>query len=47
MIPGWIVPKVSDAGRGLWNPEWTSHGPFFEKIKDRLVRHNGVTGKAA
>jgi predicted TIM-barrel fold metal-dependent hydrolase len=22
---------------GLWNPEWTSHGPFFEKIKDRLV----------
>ena len=18
---------------GLWNPEWTSHGPFFEKIK--------------
>ena len=21
---------------GLWNPEWTSHGPFFEKIKDRL-----------
>ena len=23
---------------GLWNPEWTSHGPFFEKIKDRLVQ---------
>jgi predicted TIM-barrel fold metal-dependent hydrolase len=22
---------------GLWNPEWTSHGPFFEKIKDRLA----------
>ena len=21
---------------GLWNPEWTSHGPFFEKMKDRL-----------
>ena len=21
---------------GLWNPEWTSHGPFFEKVKDRL-----------
>jgi len=18
---------------GMWNPEWTSHGPFFEKIK--------------
>src|ERR1700729_814129 len=23
---------------GLWNPEWTSHGPFFEKIKRRLVQ---------
>jgi predicted TIM-barrel fold metal-dependent hydrolase len=23
---------------GLWNPEWTSHGPFFEKIKDRRRR---------
>jgi predicted TIM-barrel fold metal-dependent hydrolase len=21
---------------GLWNPEWTSHGPFVEKIKNRL-----------
>jgi predicted TIM-barrel fold metal-dependent hydrolase len=21
---------------GLWNPEWTSHGPFFEKVKTRL-----------
>jgi predicted TIM-barrel fold metal-dependent hydrolase len=21
---------------GLWNPEWTSHGPFFEKIRNRL-----------
>ncbi|MCE2392889.1 MAG: amidohydrolase [Proteobacteria bacterium] len=21
---------------GLWNPEWTSHGPFAEKVKDRL-----------
>jgi len=21
---------------GLWNPEWTSHGPFFEKIRRRL-----------
>jgi predicted TIM-barrel fold metal-dependent hydrolase len=21
---------------GLWNPEWTSHGPFFEKVKGRL-----------
>jgi predicted TIM-barrel fold metal-dependent hydrolase len=23
---------------GLWNPEWTSHGPFFEKVKDRLAQ---------
>ena len=21
---------------GLWNPEWTSHGPFMEKVKNRL-----------
>jgi len=25
---------------GLWNPEWTSHGPFFEKIKGRLNQHS-------
>jgi len=23
---------------GLWNPEWTSHGPFAEKMKTRLNR---------
>jgi uncharacterized protein len=23
---------------GLWSPEWTSHGPFIEKIKDRLAQ---------
>jgi uncharacterized protein len=23
---------------GLWSPEWTSHGPFFEKVKDRLAQ---------
>jgi predicted TIM-barrel fold metal-dependent hydrolase len=23
---------------GLWNPEWTSHGPFIEKMKDRLAQ---------
>ena len=23
---------------GLWNPEWTSHGPFFEKVKNRLAQ---------
>jgi predicted TIM-barrel fold metal-dependent hydrolase len=21
---------------GLWNPEWTSHGPFAEKVKNRF-----------
>ena len=24
---------------GLWNPEWTSHGPFFEKVKNRLNQY--------
>ena len=23
-------------GSGLWNPEWTSHAPFIEKMKGRL-----------
>jgi uncharacterized protein len=23
---------------GLWNPEWTSHGQFIEKMKDRLAQ---------
>ncbi len=23
---------------GLWNPEWTSHGPFMEKVKNRLAQ---------
>ena len=27
---------------GLWNPEWTSHGPFMEKIKSRL-NHRAFT----
>jgi predicted TIM-barrel fold metal-dependent hydrolase len=25
---------------GLWNPEWTSHGPFFEKVKGRINQHS-------
>lgn len=29
---------------GIWNPEWTSHGPFFEKIKDRLEEGFGFAG---
>ena len=29
---------------GLWNPEWTSHGPFFEKIKGRLEQAPALTG---
>ena len=27
---------------GLWNPEWTSHGPFTEKVKGRLNQHSGI-----
>ena len=27
---------------GLWNPEWTSHGPFFEKVKRRLNQRSIV-----
>jgi predicted TIM-barrel fold metal-dependent hydrolase len=28
---------------GLWNPEWTSHGPFAEKVKSRLHQHSFLT----
>jgi predicted TIM-barrel fold metal-dependent hydrolase len=27
---------------GLWNPEWTSHGPFFEKVKRRLNQRSVI-----
>jgi uncharacterized protein len=27
---------------GLWNPEWTSHGPFIEKVKGRVNQHFGI-----
>jgi predicted TIM-barrel fold metal-dependent hydrolase len=27
---------------GLWNPEWTSHGPFIEKVKGRLNQFFGI-----
>ncbi len=29
---------------GLWNPEWTSHGPFIEKVKDRLNQTSALGG---
>ncbi len=29
---------------GLWNPEWTSHGQFIEKIKHRLAQSGGFFG---
>jgi len=32
------ITAAVHATPGLWNPEWTSHGPFIEKIKDRLVQ---------
>jgi predicted TIM-barrel fold metal-dependent hydrolase len=31
------VTAAVHATPGLWNPEWTSHGPFFEKMKNRLT----------
>ena len=30
---------------GMWNPEWTSHGPFFEKIKTRLHHRSFTTAE--
>jgi len=32
------ITAAVHATPGLWSPEWTSHGPFFEKIKDRLAQ---------
>jgi len=32
------ITAAVHATAGLWNPEWTSHGPFIEKVKDRLVQ---------
>jgi hypothetical protein len=32
------ITAAGHATAELWNPEWTSPGPFFEKIKDRLVQ---------
>ena len=29
---------------GLWNPEWTSHGPFIEKVKGRLNQTSALGG---
>ena len=29
---------------GLWNPEWTSHGPFLEKMKGRLHQGSPLSG---
>lgn len=30
------MPAAVHPTPGLWNPEWTSHGQFFEKVKNRL-----------
>jgi predicted TIM-barrel fold metal-dependent hydrolase len=40
------VTAAVHAASGLWNPEWTSHGPFFEKIKDRLAQPPAPGGGA-
>ena len=37
-----IAAAVHPTG-GLWNPEWTSHGPFFEKVKGRLNQRSAIT----
>jgi predicted TIM-barrel fold metal-dependent hydrolase len=29
-------------GFGLWNPEWTSHGPFFEKVNRRFNQRSVI-----
>ena len=29
---------------GLWNPEWTSHGPFLEKMNGRLSQGSALSG---
>jgi predicted TIM-barrel fold metal-dependent hydrolase len=29
---------------GLWNPEWTSHGPFLEKMGERLAQQPVAAG---
>ena len=31
------ITAAVHATPGLWNPEWTSHGQFIEKINDRLA----------
>jgi hypothetical protein len=43
------ITAAVHATPGLWHPEWTSHDPFFEKIKDRLVQPiapGGVAGRS-
>ena len=39
------VVAAVHAALGLNNPEWTSHGPFIEKMKDRLTQV-GLRGNA-
>ncbi len=34
------VPAAVHPTPGLWNPEWTSHGQFVEKVKNRLHQSN-------
>lgn len=37
------VPAAVHPTPGLYNPEWTSHGPFIEKMKSRLMQ-SAATG---
>ena len=34
-----LITAAVHPGVGLWNPEWTSHAQFIEKIKTRLNLH--------
>src|SRR6202030_1353732 len=36
-----ITAAVHSAS-GLWNPEWTSHAQFFEKVKRRLNQRSAI-----
>jgi predicted TIM-barrel fold metal-dependent hydrolase len=37
------IAAVVHPAAGLWNPEWTSHGPFFEKVKRRLNQRSIIS----
>lgn len=32
---------------GLWNPDWTSHGPFMQRVKGRITQTPALNAEAA